>query len=115
MSESLNYFLSQPDNYYGVLHGGGQVVSGLALVGLVIYAIPHLRFSYTLFMGLSTLTFLTQSFLISVPRFMLTVFPVFFLLGSLLRWRVGGLLLLSSSVALLTLMTVRFIHGWWAF
>lgn len=88
---------------------------GLSAVflGLIIYAfIKKLRLSYLIFISLCfLLPTLTGTFL-SMPRFLLTSFPLFYLLGSI-KNKYLKTILLTISLALLTWAFLRFSRGYW--
>jgi hypothetical protein len=51
--------------------------------------------------------------LMSMPRFGLTLFPLFVVLAVLLRWRPLAVTALALSAALLVLLTAQFAQGSW--
>jgi hypothetical protein len=80
---------------------------------LIIYAFfKKLRLSYLIFASLCfLLPTLTGTFL-SMPRFLLTCFPLFYLLGNIKNKTIKSLLLLIS-LALMTWAFTRFSRGYW--
>ncbi|MFH2062138.1 MAG: hypothetical protein ABIJ43_04065 [Candidatus Beckwithbacteria bacterium] len=88
---------------------------GLSVIflGLIIYAlVKKLRTSYLLFIiPTFFLPTLTGSFL-SMPRFLLTGFPIFYLLGNI-KNKVLKTILLTISTILLTWAFLRFSRGYW--
>jgi Gpi18-like mannosyltransferase len=72
------------------------------------------RPSYALYAAISLVSFATLSFPISVPRYLLGVFPIFIALGSWFRSSFGPAVMLGS-VLLLGLFTTLFVIGHWAF
>jgi len=72
------------------------------------------RGSYVAYTALSLLSFASLSWPISVPRYILGVFPLFLMLGGLARSRLGTPLAVAS-VLLLGLFTAEFALGRWAF
>jgi hypothetical protein len=72
------------------------------------------RASYAVYGGISLLMFASVSWPISVPRYILGVFPLFLMLGGLARSRFGSAALVGSSI-LLGLLTMEFALGRWAF
>jgi Gpi18-like mannosyltransferase len=85
----------------------------LAFLGLIIWAlIKKLRPSYLLFLiPAYFLPTCTGSFL-SMPRFMLASFPLFYLLGNL-KSKTAKLLLAFISLLLLSWSFIRFSRGYW--
>lgn len=106
---------SYPWNEYNLLYGMAEFGAGAVLVAFIIWSYKRLRLSYVVYMALTTFLLLSTSWLLSTPRYVLTVFPLFFLLGQLGRYRNAGLVWLVLSVFGLALFTVRYVHGWWAF
>ena len=72
------------------------------------------RGSYIVYVGISLLSFASLSWPISVPRYILGVFPLFLMLGGLARSRFATPLAVAS-VLLLGLFTAEFALGRWAF
>jgi hypothetical protein len=72
------------------------------------------RGSYFVYAGLSLLSFASLSWPISVPRYILGVFPLFLMLGGLARSRFGTPLAVAS-ILVLGLFTTEFALGRWAF
>ena len=73
------------------------------------------RPSYAVYTGLTLLSFLTLSWPISVPRYLMGVFPIFIAAAGLARRPWLGLPVLVGSVLLLGLSTALFVSGQWAF
>jgi Gpi18-like mannosyltransferase len=73
------------------------------------------RLSYAVYTLLTLVSFLTLNWPISVPRYILGVFPVFILGGRLGRRPWLGPPLFAASVLLLGLFTILFVMGHWAF
>ncbi|MDQ6624058.1 MAG: hypothetical protein M3Y86_11330, partial [Verrucomicrobiota bacterium] len=74
------------------------------------------RLSYALWMTCNWLLFTTTTFVLSVPRYALTLFPIFILLGRNCAHRrlLAGLVSVTSLV-FMALYVQRFVHGLWAF
>jgi Gpi18-like mannosyltransferase len=73
------------------------------------------RLSYAIYTLLTLVSFLTLNWPISVPRYILGVFPIFILGGQLGRRPWLGPPLFAASVLLLGLFTTLFVIGHWAF
>jgi hypothetical protein len=86
----------------------------LAMVTLWALVSKHSRPSYALYTAISMLAFASLSWPISVPRYVLGVFPVFIALGSLYRTSVGQAIAVGSTL-LLGLFATLFVMGHWAF
>ena len=88
-------------------------VFGLLMIAVSIW--KHQRPVYIVYMFLSWAFAVSTSWWISVPRYVMAMFPIFILLGSLMhkKWdTIAGVLM---SGALLCFFTVFFARGWWAF
>ncbi len=92
------------------------------LVGLVLLALvtgwtilsKHARPSYAVYTAISLIAFASLNWPISVPRYVLGVFPMFIALGSSFRSPLGQVALMAS-VLLLAVFTTLFVMGHWAF
>jgi hypothetical protein len=88
------------------------LLAGLSLWTLVSrYSRPsYATYTILTFAGLALLTWP-----ISVPRYLLGVFPLFIALGRLAHRPVAGGIALAASIVLLGFFTVLFVQGAWAF
>ena len=87
-------------------------------IGMVALLVgwQKLRNSYRAWMGINWLLFVSTSFVLSVPRYTLTLFPIFILMANAARkyWTfnvlvtVGSLLFLGAFIS-------QFVRGMWAF
>ena len=98
-----------------VMYGWVELVFiGLGLVGTVVSAF-RFRPSWTVWMAGNWLLFVSTSFVLSVPRYSLVLFPLFVWFALLARsWR-GTLLVGGLSAAGLVYFAGRFALGQWAF
>lgn len=74
----------------------------------------HSRPSYALYTAISLIAFASLSWPISVPRYILGVFPIFIAVGSSFRTALGSAALIAC-VLLLGMFTTLFAIGHWAF
>lgn len=81
-------------------------------VGLVIRSFRFLPLSYSLYSLVSIILPLITGTLLSMPRFLLVIFPVFILIG-LTKNRFISLVYQVISLMLLSIFTVLFINGFW--
>jgi len=88
------------------------IVLGLACT---IYCWIKLRRSYAIWMTGNWLLFVCTSFVYSVPRFTLTMFPVFLVFAQLARNRLWSSVITVWSLLFLALFTGLFVRGQWAF
>jgi len=86
----------------------------LGLIGVVLSWIK-LRPIYAMWMTGSWLLFASVTFLQSMPRYTLTMFPLFILFGLLAANRFWNFVLTVWSLLFLALFTSFFMRGWWAF
>jgi 4-amino-4-deoxy-L-arabinose transferase-like glycosyltransferase len=89
------------------------VVIGLAAL---VIGWRWLRNSYRVWIGVNWLLFVSTSFVLSVPRYTLALFPIFILMGIAARkyWTLN-VLFVVWSILFLSLFTGQFVRGWWAF
>lgn len=88
--------------------------AALGLAGLFFCA-RLLRPSYTVWMALNWLLFTSTTFMISVPRYTLTLFPLYILLARLSRRGVWYEIITVWSLLSLALFAGLFASGRWAF
>ena len=75
-----------------------------------------LRPSYAVWITLNWLLITSTAFVVSVPRYCLTLFPIFILFALLAAKRpLAGRLLTAVSLLFLALFTIKFVFGTWAF
>lgn len=87
---------------------------GLGLVGTVVAGFV-LRPSYTVWMGLNWLVFTSTSFVYSVPRFSITLFPLFVLFALASKRPAAYAAIAVWSLLFLALFIGQFVQGRWAF
>jgi hypothetical protein len=76
----------------------------------------RLRVSYAVWMTLNWLLITSTSFIVSVPRYSLTLFPLFILVAGLAVKRpLVGSLISGASLLMLALLVSRFVRGLWAY
>jgi Gpi18-like mannosyltransferase len=114
ISGAFNWFKSdKPDNQ--LMYGFMELL--FVVIGLAgtIFAAFRFRPSWFVWMAGNLLLFVSTSFLLSTPRYVLTLFPLFVALA-LATARTWMLVLVSAaSVAGLIYFAGRFATGWWAF
>jgi hypothetical protein len=102
-----------PDN---ILMQGWMELTFIA-IGLVgtIHAALRFRLSWFVWMAGNLLLFVSTSFVMSTPRYVLTMFPLYVSLALLSRRRVVLALVSAVSICALIYFTGRFATGAWAF
>jgi hypothetical protein len=111
---ALRWFeVGTPDEQ--LTHGGMELIfAGIGLVGLV-HAAFRFRASWFAWMAGNWILFISTAFLVSVPRYALTLFPIFASMALATR-RPAALVVVSiASIAAFTYFAVRFATGAWAF
>jgi hypothetical protein len=74
------------------------------------------RPSYAVWITLNWLLITSTTYVVSVPRYCLTLFPIFILFARLAAARpLAGRILTAVSLLLLALFAAKFAHGTWAF
>lgn len=88
-----------------------------AALGLfcTIWCFRRLRPSYGVWMALNWLLFTSTSFMLSVPRYTLVMFPIFILFSRISARPVWNTLITTWSILFLALFTTLFVRGHWAF
>ncbi len=88
------------------------------IIGLLatIVGWRYLRNSYRVWMVGNWLLFVSTSFVLSVPRYTLVMFPIFILMGlaAVRNWWMN-VLFTVWSILFLAVFTIQFFRGWWAF
>lgn len=76
----------------------------------------RLRKSYAVWMSLNWLLFVSTSFVLSVPRYTLIMFPIFILMAQTARrdWQLKVFFIVWSTLYL-SLFLTQFVRGWWSF
>jgi Gpi18-like mannosyltransferase len=75
-----------------------------------------LRPTYAVWMTLNWLLINSTSYVVSVPRYCLTLFPIFIIFARLAASRpLAGRILTTVCLLLLALFAMKFAHGTWAF
>jgi len=84
--------------------------------GCTVWCWLTLRPSYAVWMTLNWLLFTSTTFVVSVPRYCLTLFPIFIILARLAAARpLIGRIVTVTSLFLLALFAMKFAHGTWSF
>jgi hypothetical protein len=95
---------------------GTQEVMFIAL-GLICTIVSwiKLRPAYSVWMTGNWLMFVSVSFVLSVPRYTVTMFPIFILFSMLAAQRIWLAVITVWSILYLSLFASRFVWGQWAF
>jgi hypothetical protein len=114
INESIKTYLSRTPEDAQIIGGQELFFAFLGLV-CIFWCWRKLRPSYTLWMAGNWLLITSTPFLLSVPRYTLTMFPIYFLFARAARMFVWRLVLTTWSVLFLALFAVTFVRGHWAF
>jgi hypothetical protein len=87
---------------------------GLGLAGTVVAAL-RFRPSWSVWMAGNWLLFTSTSFVLSVPRYSLTLFPLFAWFGVMTRRIEVAIAFSAISIGLLGYFASEFVQGRWAF
>lgn len=98
-----------------VVVGIAEPAAGLLSFLLIVYSFFRIRLSYAIFALMTWLMVTSTSFWLSIPRYTISMFPIFITLSLLGRQRVVNYLILSVSIALYTLLLIQFVRFQWAF
>jgi hypothetical protein len=101
----------------------GNVTTGIAPLVFAAFGLAtiiaalwrRLRPTYIIYMFLSWGLAVSTSWWISVPRYIMAMFPLFFLLGMLTKNKAVNIAIAVASAAVMCYFTVLFALGWWAF
>ncbi len=98
------------------MRGFQELLFAVIGVASIVLGWKHLRGSYRTWLIANWLLFVSASFIISVPRYTLTLFPIFLLMsiGAVKSWSLN-LIFLVWSLLFLALFSMRFAGGFWAF
>jgi Dolichyl-phosphate-mannose-protein mannosyltransferase len=109
-------WLDRPNPDESLMRGGVELLfAGVGLLATV-HAAVRLRPAYFTWMALNWLLFLSTSFVLSVPRYTLTLFPLFISLGLVTERRRWLTVLISVVfIGAFGYFGARFANGAWAF
>ncbi len=88
-------------------------VFGLVMIGIAVY--KRFRPAYILYMFMAWGLAVSTSWWISVPRYIMAMFPMFLVLATLTKRKSVNAAIVVFSAAWLCFFTVLFALGWWAF
>jgi Gpi18-like mannosyltransferase len=91
------------------------VFAVFGLVMVVVGFVRRFRPSYMVYMVLTWMLAVSTSFWLSVPRYIMAVFPMFILLGTLAKGKAATLAITAVSVVFLCYFIFMFGSGQWAF
>ncbi|MEX0999367.1 MAG: hypothetical protein WD000_05335 [Thermodesulfobacteriota bacterium] len=110
----INY-VTYGDPGHKITGGWFQIIFGLLGLILTIYSFFRIRLSYSVYALATWLVVTSTSFMISIPRYMLTIFPIFIVLATLGRRKWANYAIIFISLMLYSLFLFQFVRGRWAF
>jgi hypothetical protein len=102
-----------PDNFSIGIAPLVFAVFGLVMFGAAVW--KRFRPSYLVYMFLTWGLAVSTSWWISVPRYIMAMFPMFILLGALTRNKIVNAAIAAAFTVGLVYFTATFALGWWAF
>jgi Mannosyltransferase (PIG-V) len=115
IKEKVYTFLEQPPEA-GNMYGLQELIFIALGLAFIIFGWKHMRNSYRVWMVLNWLLFISTSFILSVPRYTLTLFPIFILIAAAVKRRpVLNVAFTAWSLLFLGFFTIRYVNGAWAF
>lgn len=112
---SWQRLLSQGLNYDALVVGFAEALTSTLAWVLVPIAFLKLPFSWAVFYSLSVLSATSTGFILSMPRYLLSIPPFFILVAILLNNTVLKTAWVVISITLLVVFTLLFTTGQWAF
>ncbi len=98
-----------------ILVGWAELIFGVFGLILTLWSMFYLRKSYVIYMFITWLTITSTSFLLSTPRYTLSMFPLFISFSLIGRREELNYLITFVSLLFLGLFLTHFILGRWAF
>ena len=99
----------------GIMLGFMQILFVLLALALIIISFAKVRLSYFVYTVISVLFITLPSFWISIPRYVLVIFPLFIVMAILSEKKAIYGTIIVFSVALLGLFLSFYVRGQWAF
>ena len=99
----------------GEIVGGEELFATLLALGCTIVSWIKLRPSYATWISCNWILVASVTFIESMPRYALTMFPIFILFGLLGKSRFWSAVITVWSILLLAIFSSLFIRGWWVF
>lgn len=108
----IHFFQNQTGNYYYLFLSELFTIFLLCIITILVFL--KVRKSYGVYMFFNLLLFTSTNFIMSTPRYALSLFPIFILLA-LIKNKFLLILVSSVSAILLFLLESLYIQGGWAF
>lgn len=95
--------------------GGQELFFAVIALLCTVWCCVKLRLSYSIWMIGNLLLMCSTPFLLSVPRYTLMMFPIYFLFARAAQVFVGRIVLTAWSLLFLALFAANFVRGHWTF
>ncbi|HWP92245.1 MAG TPA: glycosyltransferase family 39 protein [Thermodesulfobacteriota bacterium] len=97
------------------IYGWAQVISAILGLLFTVYSFFYFRISYSIYMLLTLLIVTSASFWISLPRFVVTMFPMFIAFSLVGKREEVNYIIVFLSILFYGLFLALFVQGRWAF
>ena len=91
-----------------------EVAAGLTGYAFALFALKKLRLSYGIYALLSILLITMSNFWLSLPRYLLTIFPIFLILAKYVKRPIVQYTVLIGGMFCYVIGLMLFVRGWWA-
>jgi Gpi18-like mannosyltransferase len=98
-----------------VMAGFAEPIFAVLGLALIVYSFFRIRLSYSLYALATWLLVTSTSFWLSIPRYTLSMFPVFIALSLLGRRRAVDYLIIFVSLTIYALLLIQYVRFGWAF
>jgi len=116
LTGAWNYiWWKEADPEYKLMIGWAELLFGIFGLLCTIWAFIRLRVSYGVYMLLTWIAATSTSFLLSMPRYTLSLFPIFIMLAIYAKRSEIHYLITIISLFLYCLFLIKFAQGTWAF
>jgi len=115
IADSWRIALGSGTIFFRVMIGWAEAVSATLLWLLIPYAYKKLRKSYFVYYLLGVIFLSSTSFILSTPRYLLSIPPFFILLTHLTKNKIVYTVWIFISTILLSYLTLSYVTGQWAF
>ncbi|MFH1106802.1 MAG: hypothetical protein V1787_02805 [Candidatus Micrarchaeota archaeon] len=116
LSTALTEYLKAPFDFTLANDSMLRVYCTAVVLGALAYANTRLRLSYHFFAGATLVALLSLTWQIGLPRYLLSIFPLFLVFGRFsARNPVWGRILLLAFLALFSYFSYLHLKGWWAY
>lgn len=98
-----------------IMMGWAEIVFAVLGLLLTIAVFIWVRISYGIYILLTWLIVACSTFWMSIPRYTLSMFPIFIVLSLVGKYEWANILIVFLSIIFYGMFLARFVIGWWAF